>query len=82
MGSSRLQGTRIIIWNLSASFKDYHAKADTEGVVTVSGWSPSILKVLASGSLEVSTPYKVMRAALDAERYNAVRDAFTDANTA
>ncbi len=68
---------RIIIWNLQASFKDYHAKADTEGVVTVSGWSPSILKVLASGGLEVSTPFKVMRAALDAERYNAVRDAFS-----
>lgn len=67
---------RIIIWNLRAAFKDYHAKADTEGVVTVSGWSPSILKVLASGSLEINTPYKVMRTALDAERYNLVRDAF------
>ncbi len=73
---------RIIIWNLQASFKDYHAKADTEGVVTVSGWSPSILKVLASGGLEVSTPYKVMRVALDAERYNAVRDAFNATNMA
>lgn len=70
---------RIIIWNLRAAFKDYHAKADTEGIVTVSGWSPSILKVLAAGDLEISTPYKVMRAALDAARYDAVRAAFAEA---
>ena len=70
---------RIIIWNLQATFKDYHAKADTEGVVTVSGWSPSILKVLATGSLKISTPFKIMRAALDAERYDAVRTAFNTA---
>lgn len=73
---------RIIIWNLSAKFKDYHAKGDTEGVVTVSGWSPSILKVLAEGSLECSTPFKVMRKALDDARYDAVREVYAAVATA
>jgi hypothetical protein len=64
---------RIIIWNLSANFKDYHAKADTEGVITVSGWSPSVLKLLFAGNIKVSTPYETMRAALDDARYDLVR---------
>lgn len=64
---------RIIIWNLSASFKDYHAKADTEGVITVSGWSPSVLKLLFTGKIKVTTPYETMRAALDDPRYDLVR---------
>lgn len=64
---------RIIIWNLRAQFKEYHAKADQEGVVTLSGWSPSILKVLQEGKLDMSNPWKTLRAVLDDERYDPVR---------
>jgi hypothetical protein len=64
---------RIVIWNLSAQFKDFHARADQEGVVQLSGWSPSMLKALQKGGVQVLTPYQGMRAILDDERYDAVR---------
>ena len=44
---------RIVIWNLSAQYKDFHAKADQEGVVQLSGWSPSMLKALQKGGIQV-----------------------------
>jgi len=64
---------RIVIWNLSAHFNDFHAKADQEGVVQLSGWSPSMLKALQKGGVQVMTPYQGMRVILDDERYDEVR---------
>lgn len=64
---------RIVIWNLSVQYKDFHAKADQEGVVQLSGWSPSMLKALQKGGIQVMTPYMGMRAILDDERYDEVR---------
>jgi hypothetical protein len=64
---------RIVVWNLRAEFKDFHATADQEGVVQLSGWSPSILKTLQKGGVQVATPYIGMRIILDDERYDAVR---------
>lgn len=64
---------RLVIWNLRADFKEYHAKADEEGVLMLSGWSPSSMKVLMEG-IKVRTPYESMRAVLDDERYDAVRN--------
>ena len=69
---------RIVIWNLSAQFKDFHARADQEGVVQLSGWSPSMLKALQKGGVQVLTPYMGMRAILDDERYDAVRAVWDD----
>ena len=57
---------------VSITFIDFHAKADQEGVVQLSGWSPSILKALQKG-VEVQTPYEGMRSILDDARYDAVR---------
>jgi len=67
---------RIIIWNLRAAFKEFHAKAEEEGVVMLSGWSPAILEVLQNGNLSVKTPLDGVRAVLDVERYDAVRAAW------
>lgn len=67
---------RIIIWNLRAAFKEFHAKAEEEGVVMLSGWSPAILEVLQNGNLSVKTPLDGVRAVLDVERYDAVRTAW------
>lgn len=64
---------RIVIWNLSAKYKDFHAKADQEGVVQLSGWSPSMLKVLQTEGVKVATPYMGMRKTLDDARYDLVR---------
>jgi hypothetical protein len=64
---------RIVIWNLRATFKDFHATAEQEGVVQLSGWSPSMLKALQTDGVKVSTPYMGLRAVLDDERYDPVR---------
>ena len=71
---------RIVIWNLSAQYKDFHAKADQEGVVQLSGWSPSMLKALQKGGVQVMTPYMGMRAILDDERYDEVRKVWNEAH--
>jgi hypothetical protein len=64
---------RIVIWNVRAEYKDFHAKADEEGVVQLSGWAPSMLKALQTGGVKVQTPYEGMRCILDDARYDAVR---------
>ena len=64
---------RIIVWNLRAAFKDYHATAQATGVIQLSGWSPSTLKVLQEGAISTPTPYQSLRAVLDDSRYDRVR---------
>lgn len=66
---------RIIIWNLRAAYKDFHATAHEDGVVMLSGWSPAVLKAIQNG-VDVRTPYQGLRELLDAPRYDAVRTAF------
>lgn len=68
---------RIIIWNLRAEYKDFHAKAHEEGVVLLSGWSPAILKAIQGNGIQNQTPYQALRYLLDDERYDAVRAIFT-----
>jgi hypothetical protein len=68
-----LKMPRIVIWNIAATSTDFHAKADTEGVVMLSGWSPSLFKVLQKEGVMIQTPYQALRAQLDDERYNPVR---------
>ncbi len=63
---------RLVIWNLRSDFKEYHARAQEVGVVMLSGWSPSAMKVITDG-IAVATPYQAMRAILDDARYDAVR---------
>ena len=63
----------IVIWNLSANCVDFHAKADTEGVVMLSGWSPSLFKVLQTDGVVTWTPLQALRFQLDDERYEPVR---------
>lgn len=67
---------RIIIWNIASTSSDFHAQATTEGVAMISGWSPSLLKVLqAEGpAAAVMTPLKALRLQLDDPRYDLVRD--------
>lgn len=64
---------RIVVWNLRAAYKDFHATAADEGVVMVSGWSPTIMKQLQGDGILLQTPWSMVRAILDAERYDAVR---------
>jgi len=64
----------IVNWNVSASYQDAHATANECGVVQLSGWSPSLLKVLQEG-LPVVAPMEGLRKLLDSTRYDAVRKA-------
>jgi len=64
---------RIVLWNLRAEYKDFHAKANEDGVVLLSGWSPAILKAIQKAGVEIRTPYEGMRELLDDARYDAVR---------
>ena len=73
-GLGGLKMPRIVIWNIAATSTDFHAKADTEGVVMLSGWSPSLFKVLQNEGVVIQTPYQALRAQLDDERYDAVRE--------
>lgn len=68
-----LKMPRIVIWNIAATSADFHAKADTEGVVMLSGWSPSLFKVLQKDGVVIQTPYQALRCQLDDERYDPVR---------
>lgn len=72
---------RIVLWNLRAEYKDFHAKAHDTGVVALSGWSPSLLKAISAGGVNVQTPYEGMREILDASRYDAVRAAWSAATS-
>ena len=65
---------RIVIWNLRAAYDDFHARADEEGVVMLSGWSPALFKVLQEKGVEVLTPYAALRLQLDDPIYQPVRD--------
>jgi hypothetical protein len=65
---------RIVIWNVAnVANVDFHAKADEEGVIMLSGWSPSIFKLLTSEGARVQTPGEAIRLQLDDERYDPVR---------
>ena len=67
---------RIVLWNLRAAYKDFHAQAHDTGVVVLSGWSPSLLKAISTNGVQVKTPYEGMREILDAPRYDRVRAAW------
>jgi hypothetical protein len=65
---------RIVIWNVAATSKDFHAKSDEEGVIILSGWSPSLFKVLTTEGARVQTPLEALRTQLDDPRYNLIRE--------
>jgi hypothetical protein len=64
---------RIVIWNVAATSQDFHAQKDEEGVIHLSGWSPSLFKVLMEEGSKVQTPMDALRVMLDAERYQPIR---------
>ena len=65
---------RIVIWNVAANNSDFHAQADTTGVIMLSGWSPSLFKILCEEGPRCITPYDALRAQLDDKRYDRVRE--------
>ena len=69
---------RIVCWNLRAQYKDFQATAQEDGVVMISGWSPSMLKALITNGFDAFTPAAMLRVILDAPRYDLVRAAIAE----
>ena len=66
---------RIVIWNLSSYLaNDFHAKEDSEGVIMLSGWSPSMFKVIVEKGIVINTPLSALRYILDDPMYDLVRE--------
>lgn len=72
---------RIVIWNVAATCSDFHATADTDGVIMLSGWSPSLFKVLTEEGARVQTPMEALRVQLDNERYDPIRKRLANLRT-
>jgi hypothetical protein len=64
----------IVIWNIAATCQDFHATANTPGVVMLSGWSPSLFKVLQTKGVVEMTPADALRIQLEDKRYDLVRE--------
>lgn len=65
---------RIVIWNLRATAGEYHAQANTDGVLMYSGWSPSVFKQLVKEGFTVQNPVDGLRLQLDDPMYDIIRD--------
>jgi hypothetical protein len=64
---------RIVIWNLRATAGEYHAQANTEGVLMYSGWSPSVFKQLVKEGFTVQNPVNGLLLQLDDPMYDIIR---------
>lgn len=64
----------VVVWNLR-DLPDFQAKAQEDGVLQVSGWSPSLLKLLATRGAGAFNSEAILRIALDDPRYDPVRAA-------
>lgn len=64
---------RIVIWNVAATCADFHASDDTDGVIMISGWSPSVFKMLMEEGPRCTTPREAIVQLLDDERYDPIR---------
>lgn len=63
----------IVIWNIASTCQDFHATATTPGVVMLSGWSPSLFKVLQTKGVVQITPEEALKIQLEDARYDLVR---------
>jgi hypothetical protein len=70
------QMPRIVIWNLSSvsGATDLHATADTPGVIMLSGWSPTLFRILQEEGPRAITPYEAFRQEVDDPRYDVIRE--------
>jgi len=64
----------IVIWNIAETCQDFHATSTTPGVVMLSGWSPSLFKVLQTKGVVEMTPVEALRIQLEDKRYDLVRE--------
>jgi len=63
----------IVLWNLAANPKDFHATAETPGVIQLSGWSPTQFAILKKDGPRQITPMEALRMELDDPQYDLLR---------
>lgn len=81
----------IIYWNLRGVTNGFPAQGNTPNVTMLSGFSPSLMKLLLDGEplkevgdgtqkIVKKNPFSMVRAVLDADDYNAVRRVLSASN--
>jgi hypothetical protein len=63
---------RLIFWNINSRTSTIPVKENDLGVALVSGYSPSIAKMVFSNELD---PFKLLLDQINTERYQVVEDA-------
>jgi len=66
---------QIVFWNISSRQDNVPVRYNEKGVALVSGFSPSIMKSLLSGTLD---PMKIMLKTVKSERYQLVEDTYNN----
>lgn len=61
---------QVVFWNVNASNPTFHAARSTRGVSMVSGFSPNVFKQVMDNI--GTTPYELMMAVVNSERYQEV----------
>lgn len=64
-----------VCWNLTGGATDFQATNTEAGIIQVSGWSPSLIKHLATRGIDVFNSEQILRSILDDPRYDPVRAA-------
>ena len=62
-----------VCWNLTGGATDFQAQNTDYGVIQVSGWSPSLIKHLATRGIDAFNSEQILRSILDDPRYDPVR---------
>lgn len=60
----------VVFWNLQSRNRHVPVRADETGAMLVSGFSPSLMKLVVGGDPSAITPLKVMESVIRDERYN------------
>lgn len=68
---------RIVYWNLRGDTNGFPASGETPGVTMLSGFSPSLVKILLDGE-PIPTPSSRVRKALDDKDYSRIRKVLND----
>lgn len=63
---------KIIFWNLRADTKDFPVCCDENGVILLSGYSPSLLLTIIDGN-DIN-PLSVVLSIINSERYNLIKE--------
>lgn len=66
----------VVFWNVLGSTSDYPAQADMNSVGMLSGFSPTILRLVFSGEIN---PVSIVKRAISDPRYEVIRQAETEA---